>query len=78
MSKNEAHLPWSYLEEFRGKDFSGEWPTFPEMLKIQVKRNGDRPFLTDFEGPKGSKQSLSYKQVLANRGICRNIFGSLV
>lgn len=66
MSKNEANLPWSYLEEFRGKDFSGEWPTFPEMLKIQVKRNGDRPFLTDFEGPKGSKQSLTYKQVLEN------------
>lgn len=64
--ESEKQLPWSYLEEFRGKDFKGEWPTFPEMLKIQAKRNGDRPFFTDFEGPHGAKNTLTYNQVLNN------------
>lgn len=66
MSKLDSKLPWHYLEEFRGKDFTGDWPTFPELLRIQVKRNGSRPFLTDFEGPKGTKQSYTYQQVLEN------------
>lgn len=66
MSKSDNKLPWSYLEEYRGKDFSGEWPTFPELLRIQVKRNGTRPFLTDFDGPHGSKNSYTYQQVLQN------------
>lgn len=64
MSKLDSKLPWSYLEEFRGKDFTGDWPTFPELLRIQVKRNGSRPFLTDFDGPHGAKQSYTYQQVL--------------
>ena len=38
------------------------------MLKIQAKRNGDRPFFTDFEGPHGAKNTLTYNQVL-NNGI---------
>ena len=66
MSKLDSKLPWSYLEEFRGKDFTGDWPTFPELLRIQVKRNGSRPFLTDFDGPHGTKQSYTYQQVLEN------------
>lgn len=66
MSKLDSKLPWSYLEEFRGKDFTGDWPTFPELLRIQVKRNGSRPFLTDFDGPHGAKQSYTYQQVLEN------------
>lgn len=56
-------LPWEYLEEFRGKDFSGEWPTFPEMLKISTKRFGDRPYFTVFDGPNDSKNTLTYNQV---------------
>lgn len=66
MSKVDSKLPWSYLEDFRGKDFTGDWPTFPELLRIQVKRNGSRPFLTDFDGPHGTKQSYTYQQVLEN------------
>jgi len=64
MSKAKK-LPWSFLEDFRGKDFSGEWPTFPEMLRITTKRFGDRPFFTVFDGPEDSKNTLTYNQVLA-------------
>ena len=59
-------LPWEYLEEFRGKDFTGEWPTFPEILKITTKRFGDRPYFTVFDGPNESKHTLTYNQVLTN------------
>ncbi len=64
MAKVEKQLPWAYLDEFRGKDFKGEWPTFPEMLKIQTKRHGDRPFFTVFDGPGDSKTTLTFSEVL--------------
>ncbi len=57
------NLPWEFLEEFRGKEFSGEWPTFPEMLTISTKRFGDRPYFTVFDGPNDSKNTLTYNQV---------------
>ena len=60
------NIPWKYLEDFRGTAFSGEWPTFPELLRIQVKRNGDRPFFTAFDGPGDSKRTLTYSEVLNN------------
>lgn len=55
-------LPWTYLEEYRGKDFKGEWPTFPELIRIQCKRFPNNSFLTDFEGPGSTKNTLTYKQ----------------
>ena len=55
-------IPWEFLSEYRGKEFTGEWPTFPELLKIQTGRWGERPFLTDFEGPDGAKNTLTYSQ----------------
>ena len=58
-------LPWAFLDEFRGADFAGEWPTLPEMFAITTKRFGARPCFTDFEGEGGTKQTLSYEQVLA-------------
>lgn len=63
MGKLIERKPWAYLEQFRGNELKGEWPTFPELLSIQVKLNGDRPLFTDFEGPDGSKNTLTYKQV---------------
>lgn len=62
MEKKE--FPWKYLDDFRGKDFKGEWPTFPEMLEIQTKRNGQRPYFTVFEGTNDEKHTLNYTQVL--------------
>ena len=66
MKKSKTQTPWAYLDEFRNKDFFGEWPTFPQMLDIQVKRNGDRPFFTDFDGPNESKRTMTFKEVLEN------------
>ncbi|MCR5285316.1 MAG: AMP-binding protein [Treponema sp.] len=65
MSKKEKRIPWKFLDEYRGRDFSGEWPTFPELLEIQSKRFAERPYFTDFDGPDGSKRSWTYSQVNA-------------
>lgn len=65
MSNKQRTLPWAYLDDFRGTDFKGEWPTFPEMLRIQAKRNGERPFFTVFEGPEDGKKTLTYNEVLS-------------
>lgn len=54
---------WAFLDSYRGKDFSGEWPTVPEMFCITASRFPERPCFTDFEGEGGSKQTLSYSQV---------------
>lgn len=66
MSNKNGNLPWTYLEEFRGKSFSGEWPTFPELLKIQVTRFPNRPFFTAFDGKNGEKRTLTYSEVFTN------------
>ncbi|MCQ2240796.1 AMP-dependent synthetase/ligase [Treponema sp.] len=58
--------PWEFLDSYRGKDFDGEWPTVPEMFTITASRFPERPCFTDFEGPGGSKQTLTYSQVRDN------------
>ena len=60
------NIPWKYLDDFRGTEFKGEWPTFPELFRIQAKRNGERPCFTAFDGPNDSKRTLTYNEVLAN------------
>ena len=71
MSKKRP-LPWANLEEFRGKYFNGEWPTFPELLDIQNQRFANRPCLTDFDGPNGSKRTLTYSQMYEKVQILAN------
>jgi long-chain acyl-CoA synthetase len=63
--KGKPYIPWEYLdtEGWRGKAFSGEWPTLPELLQITAARFGDRPFFTDFTPDKVTR---TYKQVLEN------------
>jgi long-chain acyl-CoA synthetase len=41
--------PWDFLNQYRGKYFSGEWPTVPEMFRITVERYGERPCFTIYE-----------------------------
>jgi long-chain acyl-CoA synthetase len=41
--------PWEFLEDYRGKMFSGEWPTLVEMFQITVSRFPERASLTVFE-----------------------------
>ena len=60
------NIPWKYLDDFRGTDFKGEWPTFPELVRIQAKRNGDRPCFVAFDGPNDSKRIQTYNEVLVN------------
>jgi len=66
MYKHISRQPWKYLDTYRGKAFTGEWPTFPEMFKIETERFADRPCFTDFSGPNGDKKTLTYKEVYSN------------
>ena len=53
--------PWAFLEDFRGKAFSGEWPTLSEMFRITVSRYPERPCFTVFEP---DRISLNYTESL--------------
>ena len=41
--------PWAFLKDYRGKAFSGEWPTLPELFKITVSRYPKRSCFTIYE-----------------------------
>ncbi len=64
MKRYQPYDSISFLNEFRGKDFTGEWPTVPEMFSISVKRFPDRPCFTDFDGEGGKKRTWTYSQAL--------------
>jgi long-chain acyl-CoA synthetase len=53
--------PWAFLEDFRGKAFSGEWPTLPEMFRITVSRYPQRWCFTIYEP---ERISLNYTESL--------------
>ena len=38
MPKSTKHNPIAFFEDYKGKDFNGEWPTLVEMFEISVKR----------------------------------------
>ncbi len=63
MAKKQKPLPWAFLDEYRGKTFTGEWPTLPEMFSITVTRYPNNSCFTDFEP---EKVTLTYTEVLAN------------
>ncbi|MCI1208725.1 MAG: AMP-binding protein [Treponema sp.] len=63
MATKRAELPWAFLDNWRGKTFTGDWPTLPQMFDISAERYADRPCFTDFEGPDGKKNTLTYKEV---------------
>ncbi|GHV95334.1 long-chain-fatty-acid--CoA ligase [Spirochaetia bacterium] len=52
---------WAFLDEYRGKVFSGEWPTLSEMFKITVSRFGERPCFTIYEP---DRITLNYTETL--------------
>ena len=51
---------YKFLDDFRGKDFNGTWPTVVEMFEISCKRFGSRPCFKAFH-PK--ELSLTYNEV---------------
>ena len=59
--KSRTELPWTFLDEFRGTDFKGEWPTVPEMFCISCRRFPDRPCFTVFEP---DRITLTYSETL--------------
>lgn len=59
--KSRAELPWTFLDEFRGTDFKGEWPTVPEMFCISCRRFPARPCFTVFEP---DRITLTYSETL--------------
>ncbi|MDR2922484.1 MAG: AMP-binding protein [Treponema sp.] len=70
--------PWAFLEDYRGKAFSGEWPTLPEMFRITASRYPDSACFTVFEPERVSlnyTETLSFIEALArwlrNEGINR-------
>lgn len=67
MTYTDNHTtPWAFLDSWRGKIFTGKWPTLPEMFLISAERFSERPCFTDFEGPDGSKNTRTYTEVLAD------------
>ncbi len=55
--------PWTFLDDFRGKSFTGEWPTLPETFRITTERFGNKACFTAFEE---TKLTQTYSQALAN------------
>ena len=53
--------PWAFLDAWRGKKFTGEWPTLPEMFEITAERYPDRNCLTVFEP---DRITLTYHETL--------------
>ncbi len=47
-TKKTKGNPWDFLEEYRGKQFKGEWPTLVEMFEITVSRYPDNRCFTAF------------------------------
>ena len=66
MKSIKNYDPCYFLPEFKGSEYNGEWPTLPELFNITTRRFPDNACFTDFEGPEGSRNSLTYSQVKAN------------
>ncbi len=49
---------WSFLDEYRGKEFSGKWPTIPELLHITASKYPDNLCLRAFD----PDLSLTYRE----------------
>ncbi|MCL2186558.1 MAG: AMP-binding protein [Treponema sp.] len=62
MSVPHTEKPWEFLNDYRGKVFTGQWPTLPEMYKITVSRFPDRRCFTIFEP---DRITLNYTEALA-------------
>ena len=65
MQSLKNYNPIKFLDDYRGKDFHGEWPTLAEIFKITVKRFGERNAFSDWDTDDGSKRTYSYNEVYA-------------
>jgi long-chain acyl-CoA synthetase len=53
--------PDAFLDEFRGRVFTGQWPTLTELFAISVERFGERACFTVYDP---ERLSLSYAEAL--------------
>jgi long-chain acyl-CoA synthetase len=60
--KTQRPLPWEFLDAYRGKTFSGQWPTLPELFSLTVARFPDHACFTVYEP---ERRSLSYSEASA-------------
>ncbi len=60
-SLKHSNTPWDFLSEWRGRAFSGDWPTIPEMFRISAARFPERNCLTVFEP---ERVTLTYSEAL--------------
>ena len=51
---------WSFLDEFRGKNFQGKWPTVPELFRLTAGRFPDKVCFRAFD----PDISYTYKETL--------------
>jgi long-chain acyl-CoA synthetase len=61
MSVPYTEKPWAFLKDYKGKAFSGKWPTLTEMFKITVSRYPENACFTSFEP---GRVSLNYTEAL--------------
>jgi long-chain acyl-CoA synthetase len=61
MGVPRTEKPWAFLAEYKGKVFSGEWPTLVEMFRITVSRYPQRACFTIYEP---NRISLNYTEAL--------------
>ena len=66
MQSIKNYDPCYFLPEFKGTEYTGEWPTLPELFNITTKRFPNNACFTDFEGPNGSRNSLTYSECREN------------
>jgi len=69
--KATRELPWTFLDAYRGKAFTGEWPTLPELFSITASRFPDRACFTVYEP---ERRSLDYTEAEA---VIRRVAGAL-
>lgn len=56
--------PWKFLDDYRGTDLKGEWPTIPEMFDITVKRFPDNRSFTAFSPEKFEQTYRESREVI--------------
>lgn len=60
MKTVEYRDAWSFLDQYRGKDFQGKWPTVPELFSLTAKRFPDKTAFRAFD----PDVSYTYKEAL--------------
>ncbi len=68
--------PWAWMDEYRGKEFQGEWPTLVELFRINAKRFANNkafiafsPSLLEFTYAEAEKKIKEIASYLISQGV---------